>query len=975
MTRSIQQLPNNVSSTQVVEVATATGFNAGDAVYYQNGDYKSQPNLTAPSTAQFAVSAQSTIFGGASGGITNGLFPTTASNGYGSSKYNMAATLTNGNIVQVFSSRPSNYPSWRIVNTSGVVQVATTSITSPVAAAGGLVGVLALTGGGFVIFWLTSTSGSIAYAIYSNTGAVVTATVTEATGNGGTDYYCRIKATALANGGFVLTIQNTSGVIWFKVYTSTGGATTSWASTSLTTAYYPASSHAIASRSDSSFIIFYNITSTSQPNFQIYSAAGAVTVSNTAITSSLTNWSYGVDVAVLADGLTYVLAYIGYGTTPTGNAQAQTFKLLNSSNVQGSETYFPRQNCYVTPSSSMYGNLTLKIAPQASGGFAIFCAPDQTCMPAYAFFNSSGTCLSGTNNNGIIPIYIPNLYWSDNSNSIWPTVLEYGGNLNVFYSPVNSNVTQYNQYYFQVSTSTYQVVSLASLPTTLSVTSTPSTSYTAGSAISGVKYYAANTEQDVYTQKPSTSLNSTTVTTAVGSGSPSHACTLSNGNFVIAWISIVDYTVNANVYSPQGSLITSINVDTTNSTVGSNTSAESAVRVCALSSGKFVITYGNSTSTTTNYSITSVIYSTAYKVLGTISNAIYGTSYSLLGAFDCIGISNDLWVLAYQQPGTGYLGYAVFGNTGSTIQVYQAINSIVTSQYIALFSLDNGGFGMRATSTGLLYTVYQSAATTWTSSVSGLSMGGSYMVQNFVPFSTNNGDIFMPNNSSSTAIIFSNYASNLTNLIATASSYTLSTNNVANSSGGASGYTGNGTPVFIYFVGANTPTASCTMYCYGLGSYNSSGSSYSAAYSYPSNNVISFTLSLTSLPNAYIIPNSGFNCVVVWKSNSNVLQFAIISAFPYNSVTSLTSGVSTSNPVQVTPSLTAQNAITGAVFTGVAATTASAGSTGQVIINGLAQLNTSYPASGTGAFDYTGLAVDGVKGTFNGRNVNLQGNS
>ena len=974
MTRSIQQLPNNVSSTQVVEVATATGFNAGDAVYYQNGDYKSQPNLTAPSNAQFAISAPSTIFGGASGGITHGLFPTTTSNGYGSSKSNMAAILTNGNIVQVFASLLNSYASWRIINTSGVVQVATTNITSPTAVAGGLVGVLALTGGGFVIFWLTNTSGSIAYAIYSNTGAVVTSTVTEATGNGGTNANCRIKATALANGGFVLTIQNTSSVIWFKVYTSTGGATTSWSSTSLTTRAYSSNSHAIASRSDSSFIIFYNITSTSKPNFQIYSAAGAVTVSNTAITSLLSYWTSSIDVAVLADGLTYVLAYIGYDATTTGGAQAQTFKLLNSSNSQGSETYFPRQNCYVTPNTSMSSNFTLKIAPQASGGFAIFCAPDQTCMPAYAFFNSSGTCLSGTNNNGIIPIYIPNLYWADNTNYIWPTVLEYGGNLNVFYSPQATNVTQYNQYYFQVSTSTYQVVPLASLPTTLSVTSTPSTAYTAGSAISGVKYYAANTEQDVYTQKTSTSLTGITVTTAVGSGSANHACTLSNGNFVIAWISTVDYTVNANVYSPQGSLITSINVDTTNSTVGGNNS-ESAVRVCALSSGKFVITYGNSTSTTSNYSITSVIYSTAYKVLGTISNAILETSYNTLGAFDCIGISNDLWVLAYQQPGTAYLGYAVFGNTGSTIQAYQTINSNASSQYIALFSLDNGGFGMRATNTGLLYTVYQSAATTWTNSVTAANMGGSYMVQNYVPFSTNNGDIFMPNNSSATALSFRNYASNLTNQIATESLYTLSAGSVGNSGGGASGYTGNGTPVYIYFGGANSASTSCTMYCYGLGSYSSDGSSYGTAYSYPSNNVISFTLSLSSKPNAYIIPNSGFNCVVVWKSLSNVLQFAIISAFPYNSVTSLTSGVSISNPVQVTPSLTAQNAITGAVFTGVAATTASAGSTGQVIINGLAQLNTSYPASGTGAFDYTGLAVDGVKGTFNGRNVNLQGNS
>ena len=73
MTRSIQQLPNNVSSTQVVEVATTTGFNAGDAVYYKNGDYVS-PTVTPSSfanpsgslsfTASATVTAPSNYFGG-----------------------------------------------------------------------------------------------------------------------------------------------------------------------------------------------------------------------------------------------------------------------------------------------------------------------------------------------------------------------------------------------------------------------------------------------------------------------------------------------------------------------------------------------------------------------------------------------------------------------------------------------------------------------------------------------------------------------------------------------------------------------------------------------------------------------------------------------------------------------------------------------------------------------------------------------
>ena len=59
---------------------------------------------------------------------------------------------------------------------------------------------------------------------------------------------------------------------------------------------------------------------------------------------------------------------------------------------------------------------------------------------------------------------------------------------------------------------------------------------------------------------------------------------------------------------------------------------------------------------------------------------------------------------------------------------------------------------------------------------------------------------------------------------------------------------------------------------------------------------------------------------------------------------------------------------------GVAASAASAGSTGSVIINGPALLNTNYPSVSTPiAFDYTGQGVFGNKGTVAGRAVSLRG--
>jgi hypothetical protein len=58
MTRAIQQLPNNSGTSSVVEVYTATGFNAGDPVYFQNGDYKNPANLPAPSSVSFNFESQ-----------------------------------------------------------------------------------------------------------------------------------------------------------------------------------------------------------------------------------------------------------------------------------------------------------------------------------------------------------------------------------------------------------------------------------------------------------------------------------------------------------------------------------------------------------------------------------------------------------------------------------------------------------------------------------------------------------------------------------------------------------------------------------------------------------------------------------------------------------------------------------------------------------------------------------------------------
>jgi hypothetical protein len=123
-------------------------------------------------------------------------------------------------------------------------------------------------------------------------------------------------------------------------------------------------------------------------------------------------------------------------------------------------------------------------------------------------------------------------------------------------------------------------------------------------------------------------------------------------------------------------------------------------------------------------------------------------------------------------------------------------------------------------------------------------------------------------------------------------------------------------------------------------------------------------------------PGFGNNIVLAWADGSGFLQYAIANVIPVSASTTLTAGVSSSLGITVSPVTQSVNSsIIGGVFSGVAATTATAGSTGQVIVNGAAQLNANYTSTSSGVVDHQGAGVNGVRGTFNGRLINMQGNS
>jgi hypothetical protein len=84
-------------------------------------------------------------------------------------------------------------------------------------------------------------------------------------------------------------------------------------------------------------------------------------------------------------------------------------------------------------------------------------------------------------------------------------------------------------------------------------------------------------------------------------------------------------------------------------------------------------------------------------------------------------------------------------------------------------------------------------------------------------------------------------------------------------------------------------------------------------------------------------------------------------------------------PVPVNASTSSSLSIQNTILSGVAGSTASAGSSAPIITNGQAVLNSNYSASTpVQSFDYqlpNGTGIQGVKGTISGRNVTLFGNN
>lgn len=969
MSRSIQQLPNNSGTTSVTEVYSSTGFSAGDPVYFQNGDYKNPANLPAPSSVNFNFATQAPYNPYAEGGS---LFPAfsyaqmqTAGISGGSIR-RFAAVLTNGNIVQVWINHSNstvniNCPYFRVISPSGTVVVSPTLISATYTVAASPISVVALTGGGFAVGWISTSGGtanSVNYAIYSNTGTVTYAVVQD-TSFGTISNSRPIEMTNLANGGFAIAVKNAATNIFIRAYSSTGVGAYSTISTGIAT-NSNATSFGFVSRSDSSVCCVSNRNSTTY-DYAIYSSTGTTIVASTSFSVTSTTVQGGPDASILSDGTTIVFAY--YNTNGSGYTYP-ALRFLPTGNVLGSEVVgIPNANLY---SKYNYAGYYIGVLGITGSNVMLFFS-DAFGYMQYAFYNSSGTCISGSNATGAIPLQIPGGY-SAEGNRI--TLLESSGSVFAYWNYALTTQCPVQQICAKISTSTYLVIpvlstagtpyTVASQPTGALITSTVNPS--------SASYYSTASSSTVVTNAPSTVSGPTALESFTSDAITS--CSLSNGGFVIAYRNSTTNAVTAKVFSPSGGVVSTIAVGT--STLSS---ISYSVRVAPLTDGGFVVAYVNSAAV-----INLQVYSSSYALTTSATRAIYN-SFATNYNFDMCGLLNNNFAIIHSVDGSTAIA-RVYDSSLTIIYSSSAFSG--TPQGMAIAGNSWGGFAISYyTGSGNFRAFVPTGTSTWAAG-SALTWSMGAFIQNPQMVATQSGAYIITSYNSG----YPNYAvfsdAGATSITATGalSSWPWSSgNNPTSQPMMGLGLTGNGNVVYAtsyggtsnQSLGIGTMAAQVTWSTnqqlpYQQGTSFNLGGGFFSPTSYNTNNIVK---GLDAQPR--IVPLIGNNCLITFFNTNSYPAYIIVNANSYSSIYTVTAGVTASAPIPVAP-ITASGVITG-VFAGVAITSATAGSTGQLATNGQVLLGSSYTSTATGAFDSTGNAVSGVKGTFNGRSVNLQGNS
>lgn len=951
MSRNAPQLPNTASTSAVAPIPSSAGYAAGELIYYSNGDYGTIPN-SAASTAPFNITVNQGPANGATGGTTNW-----AGTSGGSKTRGYAAVLTNGNIVQVFFARGTYYPSFRVVDTSNAEVVATTTISSTYTQSTYAdIAVCALSGGGFAVMWHNDTGGTTnypCYAVYTNTGSVTTSAFQDLSeGNPVNNNVQIVSITAQPNGGFVGAYIDNAYNIATRTYNASGTATASWLTiaTALSSVY--SYGFDVAVRSDSTFIVVWTNNSTTVGQYNVISATNVAITGTQSYTSTVgaSAFNYGSSVCCLSND-TFI---IGYRAVTSSSTYVYAFRPLPVGNVLGTEVALPTTGLSIGGSA---GYINLRSI--SSGANFVFAFGDSTRNVKYCVYNSSYALQSGS--------AAVSLYSAQTGPYIAPTIIDYTGYVVIYTFPAGYNALGViGQSYTLVSKTGYAVVPFGTTTAMTIGTATASVNGYARSASTPTKasFFAANTEGVSGSGTVSTS--ATNVTTIENAQVESiHCAVFPDGRFAVGYVNYSTYVAKVAVYSQAGVLLSTITLPVT----AYGSASPSAIRVTCLTSNKLVVGLYTGSNTVTTY-----VYSSAYVLLATSSTTtayMGGMSY----AFGLASLSNDRYVLAYSDSGTGgYLYYKVFDSTAAVVAGPSTAHSASSYSSVYCASTQNGFLIGGYYNGGAQYATYVANTSGNTFSASGVFTAANNSSGNYGAFgaATPNGVMMQPGASSGTSASFQ-----LVNANPGGTGYYVQVPSTANSTSFwilNGGFTSAGNAVVVLMDATNSP--STRLFCFPPSGWDNSDPS-----TWPSGTVTSLGLSIAPTtstgalysPQPCMAPLYGHTMLLCWKDANSYPTFGFINAYPWTYSTSLTSGVTTSaSAFTVSPP-------NGYVFKGVSTTSAAAGGVGQVQLNGPAQLNTNYSAStAPAAFDFqqpNGTNIDGVKGTISGRVVNLTGNN
>lgn len=928
---------NPTYSQNFLEVGSQTGFGANEYIYRIGGDYKQIPDNSI-TTGSFGIEASNlpTYSTNSSGAM--GLWNTV-----GTSRYIASAVLTNGNIVTVFPDFNSgtNYPSFKITTADNVVVVAQTTISTTFTLTASTIGVIALSGGGFVVYWNNQNGGTVGaptYAVYSNNGTVVTSAVQDTASGFTMVDQSQMSATALPNGGFVLTFNATSNAVPYRIYGATGTALYPWVNIS-----GAASANVvmgIAARSDSSFCVAFHINNTTV-SYTVISATNTSIVALTNVTiGSISN--YVCSVGVLTND-TFVIGYMSSTSSSTPK-----FRLLPTGNVLGAEVSIP------FPALTFTGSFTANVSVKGlSGGNFMYAAMDNLNIINYAFYSATGTVQAsfqqvfGLNN-------VATASFRDDATITivdLPTTV-----MVVLFNGESTNYLSLSQPYFVVDKTTYALIGRGfNITTAVSTQTAPVFGYAKNASTPNKAYFYAAANQTLTSNVTQQNTAVTPVTVSSSQSTATTVCALPNGaGFAYGYVtSSGSNLLYVSIYNVQGVLQTSFNTG-----IQLDNGSFNNIRITTLTNGNLIVAglwNGAGSLFIRQFTVTG----TQVNAL-TISSVQGGSSYN----FGLCSLSNNRFAIGFDNNAVPVATFRVYNALNMT-QLWQTTGPSGASYGMALASTVNGnGFwaAWYAPDYGANLAYYFRE-----SSTNSFAAGGLY--SSFPISGTTQWNYQIAANSCNNAVLpiadtgTNAYLTVLSPTTTTSTKVNTQVNNLGtNANSGKQACCATALGAFAFFVVqtgvTDTANSGATLVVINPGDNSKNTTSFSGMTT--NSNVTYVSASACSLYGGWV--------VLSWINNASLPQFAIVSTTQGSYSKSLVAGSTVSSTdLSVTPS-------TGYTLSGISLNSCPAGGTGQLQINGLAKLNSSYNAAQPNtAFDHTNLNTGGVKGSVLGLNVTLKG--